>query len=649
MGDEEDEFSFAPKVVYEKPSNQLELTNALLNKQITRNLSWRDPNYTTNNVKFSYREWTYKPVATSDDAHLAIHFQMDGFALFADSEAGERQLAAEEAKRKAQEKLEQEKKVFLDNPELVKFQKKDDDEDDNADGVVEKNQFNYFSKGCQTFTRPMKDLYVSTVQPLTANFQATVGSWEIYDTYVTALEREAREAKLTKRTKRRKKGSANLSSGKVDQGRKPKVIDPMSSSEMARCLRLMERMVNHNLEHEIYTDFKYWEDASDQYRDGTGSVLPLWRFASESTRSKHVTCLRWHPKFADLFAVSYGSYDFMRQGSGLIYCYSLKNTACPEQTFNVSSGVMCIDWHPTHHSLLCAGCYDGTVLVFDVQQKSRIPIYKSTVKSGKHTDPVWDVIWQNDEDLSKEANFVSVSSDGKVASWSLLTSRELNMEVLMELKLLSNADRASEFEDETVVGLAGGCSLDFNKCNDHLFLVGTEEGKVHKCSKAYSAEYLETFVAHAGMAVYSVRCNEFHPNIFISCSADWTIKLWDHTAKTGKPLMTFELGEAVGDICWSSYSSTVFAAVTSAGKIHVFDLRENKHEPLCEQKVAKAKLTRVRFSRNRPILLVGDERGSVLSLKLSPNLRKDWKMAPFEKEAVTAEVEALNAALADVF
>jgi len=647
MADDEDDFSFAPKVVYEKPSNQLNLSNQQLNKSMTRTLSWRDPNYTANKVKFSYREWTYKPTPANDDAHLAVHFKLDGFALFTDSEAGGRQLEAEEAKRKAQEKLEQEKKVFLDNPELVKFQKKEEDEDAD-DNVVEKNQFNYFSKGCQTFTRPMKDLFVTTIQPRTANFQATVGSWEIYDTYVAALEREAREAKLTKRTKRRKKGSSNLNAGKVDM-RKPKVIDPMSSNEMARCLRLMERMVNHNLEHEIYTDFKYWEDASDEYRDGSGSVLPLWRFASESTRSKHVTCLRWHPKFADLFAVSYGSYDFMRQGSGLIYCYSLKNTACPEQTFNVSSGVMCIDWHPTHHSLLCAGCYDGTVLVFDVQQKSRIPIYKSTVKSGKHTDPVWDVIWQNDEDLSKEANFVSVSSDGKVASWSLLTSRELNMEVLMELKLLSNADRSSEFEDETVVGLAGGCSLDFNKCNDHLFLVGTEEGKVHKCSKAYSAEYLETFVAHAGMAVYSVRCNEFHPNIFISCSADWTIKLWDHTAKTGKPLMTFELGEAVGDLCWSSFSSTVFAAVTSAGKIHVFDLRINKHEPLCEQKVAKAKLTRVRFSRNRPILLVGDERGSVLSLKLSPNLRKDWKEAPFEKDVVTAEVDALNAALADVF
>ena len=103
---------------------------------IFRTLSWRDPNYSANNVKFSYREWTYKPLPTSEGAHLAIHFKMDGAALFADSEAGERQLAAEEAKRKAQEKLEKEKKVFLDNPELVKFQKKDEDDDADDNGAV---------------------------------------------------------------------------------------------------------------------------------------------------------------------------------------------------------------------------------------------------------------------------------------------------------------------------------------------------------------------------------------------------------------------------------------------------------------------------------------------------------------------------------
>lgn len=31
------------------------------------------------------------------------------------------------------------------------------------------------------------------------------------------------------------------------------------------------------------------------------------------------------------------------------------------------------------------------------------------------------------------------------------------------------------------------------------------------------------------MAVYAVRWNHFHSKIFISCSADWTVKIWDHT------------------------------------------------------------------------------------------------------------------------
>jgi dynein intermediate chain 1, axonemal len=44
---------------------------------------------------------------------------------------------------------------------------------------------------------------------------------------------------------------------------------------------------------------------------------------------------------------------------------------------------------------------------------------------------------------------------------------------------------------------------------------------------------------------------------------------------------------------------------------------------LCEQKVVKrAKLTHVSFNQRDPIVIVGDDRGGVNSLKLSPNLRK---------------------------
>merc|ERR1711918_275134 len=84
------------------------------------------------------------------------------------------------------------------------------------------------------------------------------------------------------------------------------------------------------------------------------------------------------------------------------------------------------------------------------------------------------------------------------------------------------------------------------------------------------------------------------------------------------------------------YSSTIFAAVTSDGKVHIFDLAENKHEPLCEQKVVKrAKLTHVSFNERDPVIVVGDDRGGVNSLKLSPNLRKpgDGSPPPTEEEA----------------
>jgi dynein intermediate chain 1 len=89
------------------------------------------------------------------------------------------------------------------------------------------------------------------------------------------------------------------------------------------------------------------------------------------------------------------------------------------------------------------------------------------------------------------------------------------------------------------------------------------------------------------------------------------------------PIISFDLGNAVGDVCWSPYSSTVFAAVTNDGKVYVFDLAQNKHEPLCEQRVLKrAKLTRICFNERFPIIIVGDDSGGINSLKLSPNLRK---------------------------
>lgn len=63
-------------------------------------------------------------------------------------------------------------------------------------------------------------------------------------------------------------------------------------------------------------------------------------------------------------------------------------------------------------------------------------------------------------------------------------------------------------------------------------------------------------------------------------------------------------------------------------QVHVFDLNISKFEALCQQAVVAntVKLTHIEFNPIYPIIIVGDERGIVTSLKLSPNLRKRPKV-----------------------
>lgn len=75
----------------------------------------------------------------------------------------------------------------------------------------------------------------------------------------------------------------------------------------------------------------------------------------------------------------------------MLVFYSLKNSAFPEYVYPTSSGVMCLDIHVQYSHLVAVGFYDGCVAVYNLKEKGQEPVYKSTAKTGKHTDPVWQV------------------------------------------------------------------------------------------------------------------------------------------------------------------------------------------------------------------------------------------------------------------
>ncbi|KAI8622491.1 WD40-repeat-containing domain protein [Chytriomyces sp. MP71] len=589
-----------PKVLL-KPPGQLQLTEPELEEEFTRILNANNPHAPQNIARYNNKERIFKTSPNVD--HFVVHFEFDGYLIYKGEEAiaGDanepNKIASISTGTGTEEANEDEKK---------------------PKGPL-RNQFNFSERASQTINNPYRERSTNTEPPPARVFSYTVNQWSIFDAYMEDLQAKEKSAK--------EKSKAATSGAKGHKDDDKQNILPTESHnedayykniELKKAMIIIERMANQNTYDDIAQDYKYWEDASDELGDRkSGSLLPLWKFMCEKEKRKQVTAVCWNPQNTDLFAVGYGSYDFSKQGPGMIACFTLKNPSYPEFLYLTDAGVMSLDFHPQHPSMMAVGLYDGSVLVYNMQKKMDGPLFKSNPKSGKHTDPVWQVCWQKD-DLDDNANFFSVSSDGRVAQWTLLQNELIYTDVI---RLRFN-ESGTEIvgEDEPLFSLAGGCCFDFHKTIDHLFVVGTEEGRIHKCSKTYNSQYLLSFDAHQ-MSVYTVRYNSFHGNVFLSASADWTVKLWDHCKD--KPLVSFDLNSSVGDVAWAPYSSTVFAAVTADGKVFVFDLNENKYEAICEQQVVrKAKLTHCAFNPFEPILLVGDDKGTVISLKLSPNLRK---------------------------
>ena len=513
--EENDEIYREPVTKVIKPENQLVLTDEDLNADVSRILTGDDPNVPKNICKFSYKDKCFKldPPGLSDQ--MAVHFVVDGCSLHVESAGYKKQKEIDETKRKFdQENGRALGKQIGSNDQVGNVVGSGNEIDSKIDTSISatmvdnsKNQFNFSDRATQTLNNKLKSRYVCTEPPPVAQYNENVSQWQIYDSYIneymiTNMEHSDQHCSFIRNND--------------DQAEN----DAMQSNEMSAALKIIERVVNQNSQDEIYNDFKYWEDESDPYRKGEGSFLPLWRFAYERTKRKQVTALSWNPGNPDLFAVGYGSYDFMQQSSGMICCYTLKNTSFPEYIYCTDSGVLSLDFHMQHPSLLAVGCYDGNVTVFDVSKNTTGSLYSSSVLTGHHSDPVWQISWQREE-IGKDLNFYSISSDGAVVNWSL-SKNDLQMEPVLQLKLDSSLKE--EKEDSVITGLAGGCCFDFSEKQNHLFLVGTEEGNIHKCSKSYSGQYIQTYEGHQ-MAIYAVRWNPFHEETFISCSADWTIKV----------------------------------------------------------------------------------------------------------------------------
>ncbi|XP_031620811.1 dynein intermediate chain 2, ciliary [Contarinia nasturtii] len=600
-----------------RPDDQLDLTEAELSEEITKHLDTEHTNYPKNLVIYSYKDYGYIPLPPPPN--IGVLLNVDGNSIpceygektseetglidgaHEDGESIDTKLKTTENETSSTPVEEIDNDEIIDDDDLLTKQQSNQETEKKKKLI---NQFNYCERAVLTLNNPPRNVETQTIPPPRSTFGSYVLQWIIYDSYAEHFEQSERE-----KEKERKAASAMISaqSKQFDLIKRTckNTINEELNRNYLRCWQILERMINQNIFDEIALDYRYYEDPSDEFREEEGTLLPLWKFQYEKTKKMNVTDICFNTMYYDLFAVCFGCFDFMKQlPEGLVCLFTIKNPSYPEYIITTESGVMCCDIHQKFPYLLVIGMFDGNVAVYNLQSNPSQAMYMSRGTDGKHSNIVWEVKWGIDMQ-DGELNFYSISNDGIIYNWVLMQS-QLSSTIIATLFMDQEISAAPD--GHSVKLKAAGTCMTFHPKLSNIFLAGSEEGDIFKCSTEFSSRYLMCYNAHY-LPVYNIDYNKFNSNIFVSCAADWRVKIWEDMRS--EPLFIFDLGASVGDVKWAPYSSTVLAALTTDGKVFVFDINVNKYKPICVQQVVPRKsvrLTRIAFNKKIPFIIVGDEK-----------------------------------------
>ncbi|XP_057714056.1 cytoplasmic dynein 1 intermediate chain 2-like isoform X5 [Corythoichthys intestinalis] len=364
------------------------------------------------------------------------------------------------------------------------------------------------------------------------------------------------------------------------------------------------RIVERALSEQVDVCFDYsGRDLEDKEGDlQAGAKLVLNRqFADERwTKNRMVTCLDWSPQYPELLVASYNNNeDSPHEPDGVALVWNMKyKKTTPEYIFHCQSEVMSAGFAKFHPNLVVGGTYSGQIVLWDNRSNKRTPVQRTPLSASAHTHPVYCV---NVVGTQNANNLISISTDGKMCSWSLdmLSQPQDSLELV--------------FKQSKAVAVT---SMAFPLGDVNNFVVGSEDGSVYTaCRHGSKAGITEVFEGHhgpvTGLSCHTAAGPVDFSHLFISSSFDWTVKLW--STKSTRPLYSFEDScDYVCDAMWSPTHPALFACVDLAGRLDLWNLNNDTEVPTASVYVEGAPaLNRVRWAHSGKEIATGDSEGQV--------------------------------------
>ncbi|XP_008549139.1 cytoplasmic dynein 1 intermediate chain isoform X2 [Microplitis demolitor] len=373
--------------------------------------------------------------------------------------------------------------------------------------------------------------------------------------------------------------------------------------------RLVERALAESVD--IYTDYTGTLDGEDGMDEKSHQRLWLNRsfFCDRWSRNRCVTSMDWSPQFPELLVASYNSNeDAPNDPDGICLVWNTKfKKTTPEFIFHCQSAVMSTTFARFHPNLILGGTYAGQIVLWDNRVQKRTPIQRTPLSASAHTHPVYCL---NVVGTQNAHNLISISTDGKMCSWSL--------------DMLSMPQESLDLQAKQSKPIAV-TSLAFPYGDVNNFIIGSEDGTVYSaCRHGIRAGVTETYEGHqgpvTGVSAHAVQGGIDFSHLFLTSSIDWTIKLW--SLKENKPLYSFEHnGDYVYDVAWSPTHPALFAAVDDSGRLDLWNLNQDTEVPAASVVVDGCPaLNRVSWTPSGLHVTVGDDSGKIWVYDVAENL-----------------------------
>ena len=357
----------------------------------------------------------------------------------------------------------------------------------------------------------------------------------------------------------------------------------------------------------------YYDEDEDSNTSHRNVVSHKYELGDLASQKRVVIGLEWSQHAQDLFMASFNdTKDFFSQQSGLIELWSLANRKSPDYTITYQTVLTTSIFHNFNPKIILGGTYTGQIVMWDTKSKP-IPIQRSPMGIGgssstkTHSHPISCLSITGD---NNNATIISISSDGVMCEWAASNlSRPIYRTELHKKKLFPKI----KFDEISPL------SLSFNQANPKTFLMGADDYNIYNIATSElenKDNVLSVYKSHLG-PVFCVDSYPFNPDatnqhtdLFISCSADWTTRLWSMN-HFNEPLITFDQSNDYIYSCkWHPHNPSLFATADGMGKIDFWDINKDKEVPIFTYNLKKV-INKISWSHDGKKLATGDTEGKI--------------------------------------